>query len=87
MFDSAVYYVQPNEDRGYAIVSQNGSQIGAFSSHDVALSMAKHLGNSAAELGMAARVFERSSDEQNETLVFERWPIRLADLPWDAVTD
>ncbi|WP_018185344.1 hypothetical protein [Kaistia granuli] len=86
MFDSAVYYVQPNEDRGYAIVSQNGSQIGAFSSHDDALSLAKHLGNSAAELGMAARVFERFSDE-TEKLVFERWPIRLSDLPWDAVTD
>ncbi|BCP53870.1 hypothetical protein K32_24870 [Kaistia sp. 32K] len=86
MFDSAVYYVQPNEDRGFAIMSQTGSLIGAFSSHDVALSMAKHLGNSAAELGMAARVFERS-DDAHETLVFERWPIRLADLPWDAVTD
>lgn len=86
MFDSAVYYVQPNEDRGYAIVSQSGSQIGAFTSHDVAVSMAKHLGHSAAELGMAARVFERSA-ENEETLVFERWPIRIADLPWDAVTD
>lgn len=86
MFDSAVYYVEPNEDRGYAIVSQSGSLIGAFSSHDVALSMAKHLGNSAAELGMAARVFDRNEDNI-ETLVFERWPIRTADLPWDAVTD
>lgn len=86
MFDSAVYYVQPNEDRGYAIVSQNGSQIGAFTSHDVALSMAKHLGQSAADLGMAARVFERSV-ENEETLVFERWPIRISDLPWDAVPD
>ncbi|WP_029073407.1 hypothetical protein [Kaistia adipata] len=86
MFDSAVYYVEPNADRGYAIVSQSGSLIGAFTSHDVALSMAKHLGNSAAELGMAARVFERD-EAQAETLVFERWPIRVADLPWDAVTD
>ena len=86
MFDSAVYYVQPNEDRGYAIVSQNGSQIGAFTSHDVALSMAKHLGQSAADLGMAARVLERSV-ENEETLVFERWPIRISDLPWDAVPD
>jgi hypothetical protein len=86
VFDSAVYYVQPNEDRGYAIVSQNGSQIGAFTSHDVALSMAKHLGQSAADLGMAARVFERSV-ENEETLVFERWPIRISDLPWDAVPD
>jgi hypothetical protein len=86
VFDSAVYYVQPNEDRGYAIVSQNGSQIGAFTSHDVALSMAKHLGQSAADLGMAARVFERSV-ENKETLVFERWPIRISDLPWDAVPD
>ena len=86
MFDSAVYYVQPNEGRGYAIVSQNGSQIGAFTSHDVALSMAKHLGQSAADLGMAARVFERSV-ENEETLVFERWPIRISDLPWDAVPD
>jgi hypothetical protein len=86
VFDSAVYYVEPNEDRGYAIVSQSGSLIGAFTSHDVAISMAKHLGNSAAELGMAARVIER--DEHNlETLVLERWPIRVADLPWDAVTD
>jgi len=86
VFDSAVYYVEPNEDRGYAIVSQNGSLIGAFTSHDVALSMAKHLGNSAAELGMAARVFDRDA-EKLETLVLERWPIRVADLPWDAVPD
>jgi hypothetical protein len=86
VFESAVYYVEPNEDRGYAIVSQTGSLVGAFTSHDVALSMAKHLGNSAAELGMAARVFERDEDS-TETLVFERWPIRLADLPWDAVPD
>ena len=86
MLDSAIYYVEFDIGAGRSLVYHDGLQVASFASHDDALRVAAHLAGSASELGMYSRVVELA-DEGPASIVFERDPIREADLPWHALGD